>query len=291
MTKIRTAGQSLLGTRISATLRPVPMPPSPFAPFSGVPTVDEFRSWIVMHEGGIVAVSKPAGILSQGSHDSDGADLVSLARAAFGKREVGVLHRLDRNVSGVVLLALDPKSARFVSEELAKGRVTRSYVAVVRGAPKPGPFVIDAALLKDSRSNEVRVVDASIPGAKASSTRVEERSRWRSTLGQLAELSVNPISGRSHQIRVHLAHAGLPIVGDPKYGVPADGIFRPLLHSESIEVHARGGFSAIHVVVPPPWGPGDLLSIRRRASLTAPGRSAEKAPRDPRSRLPSRLRR
>lgn len=269
----------------------MPTHASPFAPFAGAPSVDDFRSWVVAHDGGIVAVNKPAGILSQGSRDSGGMDLVALARLAFGKREVAVLHRLDRNVSGVVLIALDAKSARFVSEELAKGRVTRTYVAIVRGAPQTSPFFIEAALLKDARTNEVRVVDASVPGAKASSTRVEERSRWRSTAGQLTELGVQPISGRSHQIRVHLAHVGLPIVGDPKYGVQADGIFRPLLHSESIEVRGRGGFSAIQVVVSPPWTHAELLSIRRRASLTAHARSAEKIPRDLRPRLASRLRR
>jgi RluA family pseudouridine synthase len=221
----------------------------------------DFASWIVWSDAHLAAVDKPAGVLSQGGEGGRGRNLVDLARAHFGRSGIGVLHRIDRNVSGLVLLALDPRAARGLSDALARGEVDREYAAVVRGAPGGDAFTIDAPLAKDATTNTVRVA-ARDPRAKPARTEVHVERRLRAPLGSLAVLSVRPITGRSHQIRAHLAHAGLPLVGDPKYGVAAQGLRRPLLHARSLAfTHPITG-EAVRIERPPPWRDADLAVLR-----------------------------
>src|SRR5688572_7737100 len=87
----------------------------------------DFASWIAWGDEHLVAVDKPAGVLSQGGEGGRGRNLVDLARAHFGVPGIGVLHRIDRNVSGLVLLALDARAARGLSAALARGEVEREY--------------------------------------------------------------------------------------------------------------------------------------------------------------------
>ena len=220
-----------------------------------------FASWIVHEEQGLVVVDKPAGVLSQ--PDSSGApDLVSLARAHYGRPGIGVMHRLDRNVSGLVLLALDADTARPLSAAFARGEVERRYVAVVRGRPTADALVLDTPLMKDARTNEVRVASPGDPRATEARTEVRVRQRFRAPMGSLAILEVRPVTGRSHQIRVHLAAAGLPIVGDPKYGVRARGVTRPLLHAEAMRIPRPQGEGWIAVERSAPWSEHDLRALR-----------------------------
>lgn len=212
-------------------------------------------------DGGIVAVEKPAGVLSQGD-GSSAPNLVDLARAKWGRDGIGVLHRLDRNVSGLVLLSLDAAAARALTAQFVAGAVVRTYQAVVRAAPTETSLVVDAPLAKDPRSNLVRV-DARAPESKPARTELDVLERLSSPLGRLAILAVRPITGRSHQIRAHLAHLGWPLVGDPKYGVPARGVHRPLLHATKLEfAHPKTG-EAVTLASAPPWSVDELRVLRR----------------------------
>ncbi len=212
----------------------------------------DFAKWIVFEDDWLVAVDKPAGVLSQGGEGGAGVNVVDLARAYLGKPSgIGVLHRIDRNVSGLVLIAKEHGIASAMTKLFAKGDVERVYRAIVRGSPKEDAFAMTAFLKKDSRTNEVRAKDDAAGDRDYRPARTEARVLRR--FGAYAELEVRPITGRSHQIRVHLAHAKLPIVGDPKYGVSAPGINRPLLHAERVSfVHPRTK-TRVTIEAPIPW--------------------------------------
>lgn len=220
---------------------------------------------VVWRDEDLVAIDKPAGLLSQGGPGAQGANVVDLARAAFGAPSVGVLHRLDRNVSGLVLVSLRRDVAEGMSRQFAGGRVERRYEAIAK-APRSlegAEQCIDVPLVKDERTNLVRVAGADERTAKPAQTRVALRERVQAPMGWLAVLDVWPITGRSHQIRVHLAHAAMPLVGDPKYGVAARGVARPLLHATALRfVHPRTG-AQVELSSQAPWTREALCTLRR----------------------------
>jgi RluA family pseudouridine synthase len=228
-----------------------------------VRATEDFRpehvaGWLVHLDAGLAVVSKPAGLLSQPGPAGE-PDLVTLARRHLGDAGSGVLHRLDRNVSGLVLLARSAEVARFLSAQMARGEIVREYVAIVRGRPESERFVIDAPLAKDPHTNVVQVA----PEGDRARTEVEVVERAQGLIGRLVLLRVRPISGRSHQIRVHLAHAGLPIVGDPKYGIPARGLSRPLLHASRITLRDERSGEARSFEATPPFRLDEVRTLRR----------------------------
>ena len=231
-------------------------------------TALSLASRIVWQSEGLLLVDKPAGLLSQPG--ASGPNLVDLAMAQLTASHVAVLHRLDRNVSGLVMLATRKAEARAMSEAFARGDVDRRYVAIVRGTPRD-ELVLDAWLDKDEQRNLVRARD---PDAMTESerdtfvaarTEIRTLGRFSALFGRGATLEARPITGRSHQIRVHLAHAGLPIVGDAKYGVRVRGLDRPLLHAREIRfVHPTTGERVV-VTSAEPWS---LASVRTLKLVT-----------------------
>ena len=221
----------------------------------------DFSSWIVFEDDWLVAVDKPAGVLSQGA-DRSTPSVVSLARAYLDRGGIGVLHRIDRNVSGVVLVAKHARAARAMTALFAKGEVRRAYRAIVLGAAPTTTLTIDAAIAKDRAKNQVRVATArelarltteERAAFKPAVTRARVLRRLVTPAGEGAELEVLPETGRPHQIRAHLAHVGLPILGDPKYGAALPRLDRPLLHAEAVRfVHPKTK-AAVEVRAAVPW--------------------------------------
>jgi RluA family pseudouridine synthase len=244
----------------------------------------DFRRWIVWQDEGLLAIDKPAGVLSQGGEGGAGINLVDLARVHLGRRGVGVLHRIDRNVSGLVLISKHAGAARVMTALFARGAVTRTYQAVVRGRVPEPKFILDAWLAKDPATNQVRAASAAALGTMGESdrrayrpakTEVELLERFTPPLGPCATLQLRPITGRSHQLRVHLAHAGLPIVGDPKYGVPAHELNRPLLHAMRLEFTHPHSRARVVIEAPVPWSATRLAALRRpESSQRAPALTA-----------------
>ncbi len=195
---------------------------------------------ILFEDNHCLALDKPAGLLSQGDATGD-LSLVDIARedlkaryAKPGNVYVGLIHRLDRPVSGVVLLAKTSKAAARLSEQFRDRSVRKEYLAIVEGHPRERSGTWTDTLSKDGRENRVRVVD---PGGSGSVAGLDYEVVETSTHTSLIRL--RPTTGRGHQLRVQLASRGLPIVGDRKYGASTslratDGGYRVALHAEAL---------------------------------------------------------
>jgi 23S rRNA pseudouridine1911/1915/1917 synthase len=127
---------------------------------------------------------------------------------------LGLVHRLDRPVGGVMVFARTSKGASRLSDQIRKGEFRKTYLAVVRGIPKDHEGRLEHYLLKDSKTNTVRVVSKNNEGAKKA---VLEYKILQSEQG-LSLVKVNLLTGRPHQIRVQFSTMGMPLFGDQKYG-------------------------------------------------------------------------
>ena len=182
----------------------------------------------------LVVLSKPAGLLSQGEKSGD-ENLVDWLRTYFGRHYVGLIHRLDRNTSGIMVVAKRTKSAQRLTESLQKGEIQRSYLAWIAGDLRE-PAKWRHFLFKDEKLNRTRVVRAGTKDAKEAVLQVRPiiRSELDGNLVTLAEFVLE--TGRSHQIRAQAAHEKHALVGDFKYGGLKNSLIdRPALHSYHIE--------------------------------------------------------
>ncbi|WP_435007104.1 RluA family pseudouridine synthase [Tundrisphaera lichenicola] len=196
---------------------------------------------ILLEDNHCLAIDKPAGLLSQGDATGDRSaveEVRAYLKATYekpGNVYVGLVHRLDRPTSGVLLFAKTSKGAARLSEEFRSGRVTKTYLAVVEGDWPEESGEWEDWLVKDERTNVVSTVPASSPGAQRANLayRVIRRRAGR------LDLELKPTTGRGHQLRVQLASRGLPIVGDRKYGARSsltalDGLSRIALHAQEL---------------------------------------------------------
>ena len=174
---------------------------------------------IVYEDNHLLVVVKPPNMPTQ-ADDSGDADLHSTMKAYIaetyqkpGAVYLGLVHRLDRPVGGLVVLAKTSKAADRLSAQVRDKTMYRQYVAAVRGDAGEAAELCDF-LLKDGRTNMVRAVSANTPGAKDAKLRYQKCGEEDG----LTLVRVRLFTGRSHQIRVQLSHAGLPIWGDARYG-------------------------------------------------------------------------
>ena len=192
---------------------------------------------VLYEDNHLLALLKPAGTLTLGDETGD-RSMVDIAaeylRTKYNKPGnvfVGVVHRLDRPVSGVLLLARTSKAASRLSEQFRSGSVRKVYDAVVSGKVSPPRKELVDWLVKDRRINRVKAVSEGTAGARRSVLTYEVLSYANGrTL-----LQVEPVTGRSHQIRVQLATRSYPIIGDVKYGSTNRLGGQILLHARTLE--------------------------------------------------------
>ena len=209
----------------------------------------------------LIVVEKPAGLLSQGEHTGD-ENLVDYLRQRFGRNYVGLVHRLDRNTSGLMVVAKRTKSAQRLTDALQAGKIFRAYHAWLRGKIE-GPLKWRHYLEKNERDNRTRVHSAPHSGAKEAVLLLTPLAHhvWNGSELTLAELVLE--TGRSHQIRAQAAFQGHALLGDVKYGKKTDAssdqnFGRPALHSARLEFpHPMSGELMKFISELPP----DLRSI------------------------------
>lgn len=162
---------------------------------------------VLFENSQVLVLDKPAGMLSM----AKGAFCPETTLEDFGL----LVHRLDRDTSGVVILAKDPATQSFLRRQFQERKTHKTYFAVVHGRPKQDKALIDLPISRNFKRPNTFLVDA---GGKPSQTYYETVA----TNGKYSLLMLKPRTGRTHQLRVHLNYLGTPIVGDPVYGTPAD---------------------------------------------------------------------
>jgi len=244
------------GMRIAADLPEDAPPPAPEAR-------DDVA--IVYEDRWLAVVAKPAGLVVHPAPGHAGGTLVNALLASSSPAggdpdRPGIVHRLDAGTSGLMIVAKDAEAhARLVKAMKARA-VTRIYLALVEGRPDTDTMTIDAPIGRSTRQRKKMTVAG---GGRPALTNVTVMERLPTT----ALLEVRPHTGRTHQIRVHLAAAGHPIAGDPVYGgaralAAALGLQRPFLHAARL--------SFVHPMTEQPMEleeplPSDLVAALERA--------------------------
>lgn len=186
---------------------------------------------IIHRDGRLLVLEKPSGLLAVPGRGPDLQDCVA-SRVQKLFPAALVVHRLDRDTSGLMLMALDADAQRELSRQFEQRQVKKAYRCIVRGMPAEESGLIDLPIARDlARPPRYRIDH--VAGRPS-------QTRWRvlERAGDWARLEVEPITGRSHQIRLHLATLGHAILGDPLYGDEATLSLAPrlLLHATSLAV-------------------------------------------------------
>ena len=184
------------------------------------------KAAVISEDSAILVVAKPTGLLAVPGRGADKADC--LARRVQAKYpSARVVHRLDRDTSGVMVLALTRAAERSLARQFQTRRVGKRYIAVVAGVVADDRGQIALPLRKDMERKYVHIVDRQQGREAVTRFAVIERQ------GNRTRVLLEPLTGRSHQLRVHMQAMGHPICGDPLYG-DARSAPRLMLHAESI---------------------------------------------------------
>jgi 23S rRNA pseudouridine955/2504/2580 synthase len=222
------------------------------------------KGWILHQDKSVIVLNKPAGLPVQGGTKSERNLDAILAAAAdrFGGRPL-LVHRLDRDTSGVLVLARNPQAARLLAEAFRGKAARKLYWALVAGKPERPHGMIDLPLAKRVGAAGERVValdyEEDLDLDEAGARRAKSRYRTiDNAASRVTWLALEPLTGRTHQLRVHAAALGTPILGDGKYGgsgafVRMEGIANQLhLHARRIRLpHPERGTLDLTAAPPP----------------------------------------
>ncbi len=216
---------------------------------------------IIYEDADLLVVDKPAGLAV---HPAPGHPGYTLANAVLSylpglaenpdeSGRPGIVHRLDKDTSGLLLVAKNRVTQANLSEQFKSRSVAKSYLVLVRGKLTPESGIIEAAIGRDPRNRQRMAVV---------SRGREARTEYRVVryVGDCTLLEIKPATGRTHQIRVHLAAIGFPVVGDVTYGVKSPHLSRQFLHASKLGFHlpSTGQYVEFESPLPP-----DLARVLR----------------------------
>ena len=230
---------------------------------------------ILYEDEQLLAIDKPPGLVV---HPAPGHSSGTLVKALLhhvrdlagigGELRPGIVHRLDRDTSGVLLVAKTDRAHQMLSRQMRRRTLRKEYLALVAGVPRVRKGDVSLAIGRDPRDRKkmkaFKPTEGEPPaGAREARTLYEIETEWPD-LG-LTLLRCRLVTGRTHQIRVHLAASGLPIVGDPVYGRPRyprvrdealrgrlAGFPRQALHAERVAFHHPASQELVEIVAPVP---------------------------------------
>jgi len=259
------------GERITLLGEPQPRPLRAIA--------EEIPLEIIYEDDDLAVINKPAGMMVHaGSGATDDArnrgTLVNALLHHFGKLSAiggelrpGIVHRLDKATSGLILVAKNDESHRKLAMQFSRREVKKTYVALVHGWIKQDRGMISSSISRD-RIRRTRMTTRR-PGGREAITHYAVQRRIDSKFGKFTQLELRIDTGRTHQIRVHLASLGHPVVGDTLYGAPrelrarngeAAALSRNFLHAVALQFHHPRTGTALSLSSPLPEELSQFLS-------------------------------
>lgn len=212
-----------------------------------LPTHEDKTLPVIYKDDNVIVINKPVGVLTH----SKGALNDEFTVADFFRRYTtnnldsnrpGIVHRLDRDTSGVLIGALNDEAASLLGKQFSERKANKTYIAVVDGEPRMPEAVIDLPIGRNPKVPSTFRVD---PNGKSAQTTYKVLA----TNGKYSLVELQPKTGRTHQLRVHMAHIGHPIHGDKVYGKPADRLY---LHAAKLDITIAKGTRMLFAADVPP---------------------------------------
>lgn len=234
---------------------PKVIPPSKLPQTLSEAEIAWVKSMVAYEDADIYGFNKPSGLSSQGGRgDGHNLDDMMWAFAKSNGKRPRLIHRLDRDTSGILLAAKTQPGASFLGKAMIRRAFAKTYLCIVSNAAKlPDKGTVREALRREERGREAwsRACPPDHPDAQTAETEFEVLDRS----GDAALVRCRPLTGRMHQIRVHLAHLGCPIAGDVRYGgalaLEGQAVPRLMLHALTLSFpHPAGGEKTLSAPVP-----------------------------------------
>ncbi len=260
-------------------------------PVSAVPRAEAIPLHIVYEDEHLVVVDKPAGMAVHPGAGHSGHTLVNALLAHCpdlpgigGVQRPGIVHRLDKDTSGLIIVAKDDRSHIALTKALKDREVHKTYLALVEGRVTPPEAMIDAPIGRDPNNRRRMMVRGDLTPrpplrpTERGRTGVREAQthyRVREAFPGYTLLEASPISGRTHQIRVHLASIGFPVVGDVVYGKPSKLVGRQFLHAWRLSFRHPVTGAELSFEAPLPEDLAEALRQVKALALVGIARDAE----------------
>lgn len=206
---------------------------------------------VIYEDKDVIVINKPAGILTH----SKGALNLEPTVATFIRRKIndkklsgnraGIVHRLDRSTSGVIVCARNQNALTWLQSQFSNRKVKKTYLAVVEGIPKVDKAIIDVPIGRDPKKPQTFKATSA---GKMAQTRYKVLRSFNKREKDYSMIELKPVTGRTHQIRVHLSYIGHPVVGDRLYGHDGPSM---LLHAHKLELYLPGASKKIFSAPPP----------------------------------------
>lgn len=205
---------------------------------TNVPAAPDFSEEtlpVLFEDDDVIVINKPSGVLTHAKgeilDEFTVADFIrSRTTDGLETNRPGIVHRLDRVTSGVLIAARTPEAKRFLQKQFQDRKAKKTYLAITEGVPKQHEAVIKLPIERNPKKPQTFRVGA---GGKYAETAYKVLSESRD--GRYSLIVLKPLTGRTHQLRVHLAYLGCPIVGDELYGARKSAV-RLMLHARSLEI-------------------------------------------------------